>query len=110
MILDVYIGELDDPFLKWEGGDHNGNVPHFKLAFPYRDKWEAFWRVVRKIETGEFLGKQTDWAGWVAKVNKIQIAGILRELNEGEGEASEPLALLTALEDGRLYALVAVEC
>ena len=33
-----------------------------------------------------------------------------RETSEETGEDPDPEALLTALEDGRLYALVAVEC
>ena len=110
MILDVYIGDLDDPFFKWEGGNFDGNVPYFKHAFPFSDKWAAFWIVIKKIETGEFLGKQTDWAGWVAKVNKTQIAKLLRELYKEKGEEPDAGALLGALEEGRLYALVAVEC
>jgi len=65
MYLDVYIGRLDDPDFKWEGGDWNGNVPRRESPFfpdsPGRER--LFYTVVNRIETGRYTGKQTDWGG-----------------------------------------------
>ena len=121
MILDVYIGFLDDLNFAWDGGDWNGNVPHRKSPF-FHDGHKAFWEMLRRIEMGDLDGKQTDWGGWVARCKKSQIEAIIRDLYEGHPwyEPGSPMphmeqrlkalkAYVAQLTDDDVYALVATE-
>lgn len=116
MILDVYIGSLDDPEFAW-----NGNVPRQKSPL-FPDGHKAFWEVRRRIAQGDLDGKQTDWGGWVARVKQSQIETFIRDLYEGHTwyESGSPMphmeqsfkdlkAYIGQLNDNDIYALVATE-
>jgi hypothetical protein len=124
MLLDAYVGDLEDPKFCWEGGDWNGNVPR-RLSPSLAG---CFWEIVRGIEAGRYPGKQTDFGGWVVKMTKQQLLQFVQEhlgparhetddgrppLAGGQGVDSERLqsiyAFLSTLAEGKLYALVATE-
>jgi len=64
----VYIGRMDDPEFKWDGGDWNNNVP--KAITPrFPDSSLMFSKIIRSIRNGEMPGKQTDFGGWVVPMS-----------------------------------------
>ena len=77
-IHNVYIGDLDDPNFKWEGGDINGNVPK-AISGSFPDCYHLYFKLIKLIEEQRFEGKQTDFGGFVAKVKKKDIQEILSE-------------------------------
>jgi hypothetical protein len=77
---------------------------------------------MRRFEDGRFIGKQTDWAGWVVPASKGTIETFVAELYEGDptygAESTAPhlvkwLAELrqyvSAMEDDGQFAIVATE-
>ena len=118
---DAYIGDLDDPDFKWEGGDWNGNTPP-RLS-PYFPPCGItpdmpFWWIKDRVESGKLVGKQTDWGAWTAKVGKKQIIGFMYEYYDHRKsnmmphlrqQLEELRKFVDSLEDGKMYALVAVE-
>jgi hypothetical protein len=72
VILDVYVGSLDDDGFAWNGGNWEGNVPLRRSPF-FPDGHKAFWEVRNRITKVELDGKQMDWGRWVARVKKSQI-------------------------------------
>lgn len=122
MYLDVYIGDLDDPSFSWDGGNWEGNAPHRESPF-FPSGREAFWRLMRKIDSGELPGKQVDWGAWVARVTRREIEAFIKEcygaarLYQERGEVlghlydqlQELRRYVASLEDGKEYALVASE-
>lgn len=113
---DMYIGDLQDPTFHWEGADWNGNVPHrLSPFFPpgYSSGLKnPFWALINKIETNAFDGKQTDWGGWVARINKDQLLAFIDQLY-GDYEQSSSLkglrAYVATLDPEKQCALVAAE-
>jgi hypothetical protein len=115
---DAYVGRLDDPSFHWDGGDWNGNGPHRLSPFFPSTHEPVFWEVLRRIERGDYEGKQTDWGGWVAKVTKVQLLELMSDLygaraqslgQRGTDHLSELQQFIEALADGAQYALVATE-
>jgi hypothetical protein len=118
--LEVYIGRLDDSRFSWDGGNWQGNVPHrLSPYFPPVGANGEFREVTRRIESGRYDGKQTDWSGWTARVSKTDIAELIdtlyadysqsSELRHIETQLDELRAYVEDLEDGPPYALVATE-
>jgi hypothetical protein len=69
----TYIGDLDHPEFKWEGGDCNGNIPpRLSPVFPPGPAHyhSTFYAWVDKVGV---INKQTDFDGWVARVTQPQI-------------------------------------
>ena len=121
MILDVYIGRLNDRSFKWNGGNWEGNVPRRRSPF-FPDGDSAFWEVRNRINQGKLDGKQTDWGGWVARVKKTEIEAIIRDLHDAnpwyqpgspmphmELRLKELRTYVAGLNDYDTYALVATE-
>jgi hypothetical protein len=115
---DAYVGRLDDPDFLWDGGDWSGNVPHRLSPFFPSTREPVFWEVLRRIERGDYEGKQTDWGGWVAKVTKQQLLEFMTDiygapeqttLNNAAHPLHELQQFIERLEDGGQYALVATE-
>jgi hypothetical protein len=84
---DVYVGELsggDDP-LDWGGNPSVGNTPRAisPFFFPPRGQSAPFWRLIDKIERGEYLGKKVDWGAWAARVTQQQILDFVEETYRG---------------------------
>jgi hypothetical protein len=128
---DIYIGDLDDPEFRWDGGDSNGNIPARLSPYfpprgfhaPYNAHFFAWLRSNPAVEW-----KQTDFGGWVAKVTKRQIFEFIRFTYgtdpsytdsektlrwRGEAYLVDNLDGLTrfalALDPKKTYALVATE-
>ena len=119
--LDVYIGRLDDPHFSWEGGNWNGNVPH-AISPRFPEGRTAFWELIKRIESGELDGKQTDWGGWVARVTKAQIEEFIRDIHDAHPwyQSDSPMphmkerldalrGFVATLKDDEKYALIASE-
>ena len=74
----MYVGDLEDPEFNWNGGDWNGNVPRSILPdFPpaggaYNEVFHRWLETQPTIQV-----KQTDFGGWVAKVNQAQLIDFL---------------------------------
>jgi hypothetical protein len=115
---DVYIGFLDDTF-DWDHPGGNGNCP--KRRSPFFPSSAPFDRLIQKIESGEYDGKQLDWGGWGAKVNKQQIREFIAESYKDSVELidgslvpkddylEDLLRYLNELDDSTIYILVAAE-
>ena len=115
-ICSVYIGNLEDPKFKWDGGDWNGNVPAaLSREFPpmgqhYNADFHAW------VKASGVKCEQTDFGGWVACVNKSQILDFIKTTYRGKERlpwVKDGLKALKvfvlALEEDRVYALVATE-
>jgi len=112
----VYVGDLDDPLFKWDGGDWNGNVPaRLSPEFPpmvqsYNAKYHAWVKAVGvKCE-------QTDFGAWVACVTKAQIEEFIAQVYRDDEvlpwvvDSLEKLKKFVAKLDGtKVYGLVATE-
>ncbi|MDR3562709.1 MAG: hypothetical protein P4N59_14915 [Negativicutes bacterium] len=127
-VFKTYIGDLEGHSFVWNPDDatyNNGNMPPaLSPHFPVLNGLESVgFRLVYKILTGEFYGKQVDWGCWVAKVNKTQIIDFINThylwgecyLGFGEtdpafeDELGELLVAVRSLEPGKMYGLVACE-
>lgn len=119
--LDVYIGDLNDPDFRWEGGNWSGNVPTRRSPF-FPDGSELQRQVIDRIDTGIYDGKQTDWGGHVARVTKQQIQDLIEDhygknqwyidpspMPHMLGALNEVRAFVDSLDDKKLYALVTTE-
>lgn len=122
-MYDVYIGDLTEGSwtqrgfphaFKWEGGSWSGNVP--RRLSPSLPDDSLFREILRRIEVGELIGKQTDWGGWVARASKEEISTFLDRFYEnsrvsaygGAAMLKAVRACLADLPDAE-YALVACE-
>ena len=81
-----------------------------------------FSEVVEKISTGQFQGKQVDWAGWAAKVTKQELLKFIADVYRGDEWYVDPtimphlfenmqtlLAYVRSLPEDGALALVATE-
>ncbi len=112
----VFVGDLDDPTFKWEGGNWNGNVPaRLSPEFPpmtqhYNADFHTWVKAVGvKCE-------QTDFGTWVACVTKAQITDFITLVYRGKEdlpwvvESLKDLKMFVAeLSDTKGYGLVATE-
>ncbi len=112
----VYVGDLESPNFRWEGGDWSGNVPaRLSPEFPpmsghYNAQFHA-WVKARGVTC-----EQTDFGGWVARVTKAQISEFIAETYRGDEELSwvahqlpELRRFVETLEENHEYGLVATE-
>jgi len=121
-ILDVYIGDLDDPIFKledWNGNFNLNNSPKNLSGWFPPDN--PFWEIIKKIDTGEFKGNQTDYGCWVAVLTGKEINAYVAEFykdyekrNDGVMRhlADKWLKLeefVKTLDDNKEYGLVAYE-
>jgi hypothetical protein len=61
---------------------------------------------MRRFEDGRFIGKQTDWAGWVVPTSRATIEAFIAELYDGDptyGADSEMPHLVKWLSELRAY-------
>ena len=109
----TYIGDLANPSFSWDGGDWNGNIPPgISPAFPptpppnhYNSKFHDW------VAQTDVTSKQTDYGGWVARVDKTQLLDFIAycygsETNEA---VNKLIDFVNSLEDAGEYALVAEE-
>lgn len=107
----TYIGDLEDPSFKWDDGDWNGNIPRsIGPDFPpepehYNGRFHSW-----VSETG-VICKQTDFDGWVARVNKQQILSYIKYCYgaDKKAEVEKLIKFVNTLDESRQYGLVA-EC
>lgn len=79
-VYSAYLGKLDDPAFEWEDGDWNYNVPtRVSPEFPPLHPEDHYYRIRQMIREGALDGKQTDFGGWVARVQKQTIQRLLQE-------------------------------
>ncbi|WP_100398739.1 hypothetical protein [Bacillus sp. FJAT-44742] len=83
MLLDVYIGTLDDSIFSYKGGNWSGNTPK-KISPWFPEGHKAFSLLLEKIKNNEFRGKQVDWGGWAAIITSDIICLFLNELPASE--------------------------
>ena len=117
--FDVYIGDLDDPRFKWDGGDWNGNSPRSVVGLlPNISREEPFRQVQNLIDTGVLAGKQTDWGCWVAIASREALLQIINDWYgdeqiylqfEKDNETASDIRVLVSKLDSKDYALVALE-
>ena len=117
--FDVYIGDLDDPSFKWEGGDWNGNSPRSVVGlFPNISREEPFSQVQDLIHTGALVGKQTDWGSWVAIASREALLQLINDWYgeeqiylecEKDNETALDIRELVSNLEPKDYALVAME-
>jgi hypothetical protein len=107
----TYIGDLEDPEFKWEGGDWNGNIPpRLSPVFPpgpahYHSTFDAW------VDQAGVTSKQTDFDGWMARVSKPQILDFIefcygREITDA---VEKLINFVHTLDDAKEYGLVS-EC
>lgn len=73
----VYVGDLEDPGFKWEGGDWNGNVPR-PISPDFPAEKEHYHRIYREwVAKSGVECRATDWGTKVAKVKKQHILDYL---------------------------------
>ena len=112
----VYVGDLKDPTFRWKGGDWNGNVPaRLSPEFPpmsghYNETFHAW------VKSTGIPCEQTDFGGWVARVNKVQIFEFIAAAYCGSEELPwvasglpELKRFVETLPENREYGLVAPE-
>lgn len=115
-ICDVYIGNLEDPKFKWDGGDWNGNTPRslspdFPPMSQHYNRDFKDWVAVTGVEC-----RQTDYGAWVARVTKTQIIEFITKCYKGQEDlpwVKDDLKVLkqfvTTLDENLVYGLVATE-
>ena len=112
----VYIGDLDDPTFKWDGGDWNGNVPaRLSPEFPsmtqhYNAEFHAW------VTAAGVRCEKTDFGGRVACVTKAQIMEFTTQVFRGKeylpwvvDRLKDLNLFVTELSDTKVYGLVATE-
>lgn len=118
----VYIGYMDNTF-DWDKGDWSGNTPNRRS--PFFPPATPFDKVIDKIDSGEFEGKQLDWGAWGAKVNKEQIVNFIKEsYGDSSGhnwkrnqvafphlieQMDELISFINTLDDTSIYVIIASE-
>ena len=112
----VYVGDLDDPSFKWEGGDWNGNVPdrlspEFLLMTQHNNADFHAW-----VKAVGVKCEQTDFGAWVACVTKAQITDFITHVYCDKEDlpwvvdSLKDLKMFVAeLSDTKSYGLVATE-
>ena len=115
-VCSVYLGSLEDPKFKWEGGDWNGNVPAaISQDFPpMGEHYNADFH--RWVASSDVECKETDFAACVTRVTKAQILDFISMGYLGKEHlpwVELPLQALnefvSTLNEDRVYALVATE-
>ncbi|MEN8131087.1 MAG: hypothetical protein ABFS45_13005 [Pseudomonadota bacterium] len=113
----TYIGDLSDPEFHWDGGDWNGNIPQ-GIGFPFPDTLEHYPTLGHyNSKFFDWVGrekvtyKQTDYGGWVARVNKAQLLNFIQFCygSEPHEEVDKLIDFVNTLEESDEYALVAEE-
>ena len=115
-VCSVYVGSLEDPKFKWDGGDWSGNAPRsISPSFPpmsqhYNGNFHD-WVGITGVEC-----RQTDYGAWVARVTKPQISEFITKCYKGDedlpwvkDDLKEIREFVATLDDVRVYGLVATE-
>jgi hypothetical protein len=119
----VYIGELGPKGgLDWGGDPHIANAPKcMSPSFPPTSDRPSPHNLLKdRISQGAMPGLQADWGAWATRTDKRQIlaycygaqviAGAERlSFAHLDDQLRDLLRFVEALEEGRLYALVASE-
>ena len=106
----TYIGDLDDPSFSWDDGDWHGNIPR-RLGESFPGPLEHYNRQFHSwVAEAGVTWKQTDFGGWVAKVDKAQILEFIHYCygSSSDKRIKELIRFVEELED-KTYGLVAEE-
>jgi len=107
----TYIGDLDDPSFSWEADNWSGNIPRrLGPSFPgYLEHYNAQFK--RWVVEANVTWKQTDYGGWVAKVDKLQLLDFITYCYgpDPKGKVLELIQFVNDLDDNKIYGLVAEE-
>ena len=113
---DVYVGLLEDPEFKWDGGDYNGNTPKMLTScFPKVRTGTYFDIPVDQIfdmarDLPDSKAKQFDWGASGVKVQKEELIELCREwYQDHPDELEEALKLYQGLLQKETYVIVAME-
>ena len=114
--IDHWIGSLEDPSFKWEGGDWSGNTPKsISPDFPPISDSNAG-RYADWVKKWSIEEKQTDWGAWVAKATGAQLVLLVDAWYEGDEllpwvkcNLSDLKAFVRSLNQEKLYALVTAD-
>ena len=125
-LLDVYIGKLEWPVPERASEAPIPNAAPRRLSSsfppPSGTRENPYFLILRKIEKGDYAGRQMRWGAWVAKVRKGQIHELIDEVYAGDrivrdpaykphlsAQLSELHSCLESLDQDVEYALVANE-
>lgn len=116
MTTNHWIGVLEDPSFKWEGGDWNGNTPKaISPDFPPISDSNAR-RYAAWVKKWSIEEKQTDWGAWVAKATGAQLVLLVEDWYQGDellswviGGLPDLKAFVRSLNQEKLYAFVTAE-
>ena len=119
MSYDVYIGDLADCSWNPTPEEWNiGNAPTRQSPFFPAGGFALFREVWRRVESGEWDGKQVDWGAWVARLYPREIMAFIEEqyaskhwtgLPHLEQWLDDLRRYVQQLDSDQVYALVASE-
>ena len=108
----TYIGDLEDASFKWDGGDWSGNIPgNIGPPFPPAPKhYNAIFH--EWVDISGVTCKQTDFDGWVARVDRQQILDYIKYCygDDDSAEVQKLIEFVSGLDDSKIYGLVAECC
>jgi hypothetical protein len=123
----VFIGELEDTdlYFRWNTirAYYQGNNLSYRISDIASPVWRSadavFNALIKRIESGVFIGEQVDQGCWVAVVTSTEISCFINELHSKEGggfqyicsgglgkRMDNAIVLLHRLDPGKIYVLV----
>jgi len=105
---DLYVGDADDPGLRWEGGNYNGNIPRVILAVGSINILACV--AARSLLEGpKYGGRELDWGASGARLTRDRIIEFLEEFPMNSGWRQLAIERAKTLDENRLYVLFACE-
>lgn len=117
MMLDVYVGRLDDPYFVANKDSPGGAVPYAESPLFPHGSW-AFHELIGRIARGVWQGGATEHIGYVSPASLVTVLSFLDEICEenatcasaNDREAEEALRRwLADRDDDGQWCLVASE-
>jgi hypothetical protein len=112
MDVEVYVGDLQDPNFRWEGGDWNGNSPK-RISEFFPSPRKLFAEIIDQINKKRVVGKQVDWGCWVIPLYPREIIEFIgnhyENIRTGKNQVQSIKRYILNLNPNEQYALVACE-